>query len=61
MEALRPSEWIVQCADRLRERWQTVDAAQLEEVAVEIWRNDQLRSMSPADAAVYWLAPVSPE
>lgn len=58
MDTLRPTEWIARCADRLHDRWHTVDPAQLEEVAVEIWKNDYLRSMDPVDAAAFWLTPV---
>lgn len=61
MEALRPTEWIARCADRLHDRWQTVEPAQLEEVAMDIWRNDYLRSMDPVEAAAFWLTPVRTE
>lgn len=61
MEALRPTEWIIKCAERLHDRWHTVEPAQLEEVAVDIWKNDHLRSMGPEAAAAFWLTPVSPE
>lgn len=59
MDTLRPTEWIAKCADRLHDRWHTVEPAQLEEVAMDIWRNDYLRSMDPAEAAAFWLTPVS--
>jgi len=59
MEELLPSQWIATCAERLHGRWQTVDPAQLEEVAVEMWKNDYLRSMGPAEAAAFWLTPVA--
>ncbi|MES2913122.1 MAG: hypothetical protein V4718_17135 [Pseudomonadota bacterium] len=61
MNALRPTEWIAQCAERLHDRWHTVEPAQLEEVAVDIWKNDFFRSMEPAEAAAFWLTPVSTE
>ncbi|MFC6283753.1 MULTISPECIES: DNA-binding domain-containing protein [Polaromonas] len=53
MDELRPSDWIAQCAERLHDRWHTVKTAELEEVAVDIWKNDYLRSMDPADAAAF--------
>ncbi len=59
MEALRPTEWIAKCAERLHARWHTVEPAQLEEVAVDIWKNDYYRSMGPVEAAAFWLTPVS--
>lgn len=56
---ITPSEWIDQCAARLHERWKTVDQAQLEDVALDIYLDDRLRHMPPADAAVAWLSPLS--
>lgn len=57
--ALTPSQWIQQCAQKLQERWQTVDPEQLEEVAVDIWTDDTLRHLTPAEAAEAWLSPLS--
>ncbi len=59
METLTPSKWIAACAQRLHERWHTVDEGQLEEVAVGIWQDVRLRSMEPAEAAALWLLPVA--
>lgn len=58
MDALRPTEWIAKCAERLHDRWHTVEPAQLEEVAVDIWKNDYLRSMGPVEAAAFYAYPV---
>lgn len=59
METLLPTQWIHQCAERLHERWHTVEPAQLEEVAMDLWRDEGLRKMHPKDAASSWLVPVS--
>jgi hypothetical protein len=59
MDALRPTEWIAKCAERLHARWHTVGTAQLKEIAVDIWKDDALRSMGPVEAAAFWLAPVA--
>lgn len=59
METPTPSKWIAACAQRLHERWHTVDAGQLEEVAVGIWQDARLRTMEPAEAAALWLLPVA--
>lgn len=59
MDSLLPTEWIAQCADRLHDHWVTVHPAQLQEVAVDIWKNDVFRAMEPVEAAVLWLTPVS--
>lgn len=58
MDALTPTQWIAQCAQTLHARWHTVDAAQLEEVAIDIWKDPKLRDMAPTDAAIRWLSPV---
>lgn len=58
MDDLTPCQWIARCAARLGERWRTVPPAELEAVAVEIWRDETLRGMDPQEAAARWLAPV---
>lgn len=60
METITQPEWITRCAERLHQRWHTVGAAQLEEVAVVIWHDANLRCMEPAEAAALWLEPVAP-
>lgn len=59
MDELTPSQWIARCAERLRDRWRTVDHAQLEEVAVGIWQDPELRQLDPYEAASMWLRPVA--
>lgn len=51
MDQLNPIEWISRCAGRLNERWRSVEPADLEEVAAEIWRNPELREKLPEEAA----------
>ena len=59
MEQLRPTQWIVQCALQLQQRWNSIEHAQLEEVAVDIWKDERLRALEPAAAATAWLAPIA--
>jgi hypothetical protein len=59
VKTLTPSRWIAACAERLHERWHTVDEGQLEEVAVGLWQDTRLRSMEPAEAAAVWLLPLA--
>ena len=59
MHHLTPSQWINQCAEKLQERWRTVETTQLEEVAVVIWQDAHLRAMEPHEAAKEWLTPIS--
>lgn len=61
MDDLTPTQWISKCAERLRERWQTVEPGQLEEVAVGIWQDANLRAMEPSEAATLWLKPICSE
>lgn len=58
MDTLLPTQWIAQCADRLHQHWRTVEPAQLEELAVDLWKDVQLRAMPPEEAAAVWLSPV---
>lgn len=55
---MTPSQWIAKCGEKLHERWHTVEAAQLEEVAVVIWQDAKLRAMEPGEAATVWLSPI---
>ena len=59
MDNSPPAQWVIQCAERLHERWQTVEPAQLEEVAMELWHDARLRSLPPAKAASLWLSPLA--
>lgn len=59
MADIPPTQWVTQCAERLHERWQTVEPAQLEEVAMELWHDARLRSLPPAEAASLWLSPLA--
>ena len=59
MDDLTPTQWITKCAERLHDRWQTVEHGQLEEVAVVIWQDANLRAMEPHEAAAAWLKPVN--
>jgi len=51
--------WIALCAHRLQRQWRTVDPAQLDEVAGDLWNDERLRQLAPADAAADWLRPVT--
>ncbi len=59
MERLSPEEWIAIASHRLSHRWHHVDAAQLDEVAADLYRNDAWRRLDPTDAAEAWLSPLS--
>jgi len=59
MEPISAQTWIAACAHQLQRQWRTVDPEQLEEVAADLWRDERLRSMAPAMAAVAWLQPLN--
>lgn len=59
MDELTPTQWIARCAERLHDRWATVDQAQLEEAAVVVWSDVRLRALPPEEAAAEWLAPIT--
>lgn len=59
MENMPATLWIAACAHRLQQRWHTVDALELENVARTLWRDARLRAMWPEDAAADWLRPVA--
>lgn len=61
MDPVAAEIWIAACAHELHRRWRTVDPDQLDEVAADLWRDERLRAMPPATAAMAWLAPVAYE
>jgi hypothetical protein len=48
-------QWLARCAWRLREHWPHADPTSLEEAAAELWHDESLRTLAPADAAITWL------
>ena len=59
MDTVPAHIWIAACAHQLQQQWRTVDPAQLEELAWDLWRDEALRSLSPGEAAQVWLEPVT--
>ncbi|MBJ2158449.1 hypothetical protein [Variovorax sp. IB41] len=59
MENIPATLWIAACAHRLRQRWHTVDALELEDVARTLRRDARLRAMPPDEAAIDWLRPLT--
>ena len=48
-------EWIDRCAQRLQAQWPAVAAAQLDELAIELWQEPRWRALPPEQAAEAWL------
>lgn len=59
MDEFTPSQWIAKCAERLHECRTTVERAQLEEAAVVLLNDANLRSLPPQEAAARWLSPIT--
>lgn len=59
MENIPATLWIAACAHRLRQRWHSVDALELEDIARTLRRDARLRAMSPDEAANDWLRPLT--
>ena len=52
-------DWIAVCAHQLQRRWRTIDPEQLDDLAADLWKDEQLRQLPPAQAAIAWLAPIA--
>lgn len=55
MEPMPARLWIDACAERLRQQWPSIGLAQLEDVALVLWRDARARRQPPHDAAEAWL------
>jgi hypothetical protein len=53
------SRWLAAISARLQQRWPTIDPMRLDDVALDLWRDERLRAMRPEQAADEWLKPVS--
>ncbi len=54
-------QWVAQCAQCLREQWPRADPTSLEDAAVEIWRDEAMRKLTPTQAVLGWLRLGLPE
>lgn len=48
-------EWVRECAARLQEQWEHVEAKDLEEMATKLWNDELYNWMAPREAALAWL------
>lgn len=60
-DKLADTQWVAQCAHRLRDQWPHADPTSLEEAAAELWGDESLRAMAPERAAAAWLPRGLPE
>ncbi len=54
------SDWLAAISARLQRQWPTVDPTRLDDLALDLWRDEKLRAMPPERAADEWLRPVVP-
>lgn len=59
MQANPSGDWLSTVSALLQQQWPTVDPTRLDEVALDLWRDEHLRAMEPATAATEWLRPVN--
>ena len=58
MTRLSQPEWVAIAAHRLHYRWRSINPGQLDEVASELWEDEHLRGLEPAQAVDTWLTPI---
>jgi len=50
MHHLTEAQWIAIAAHRLQHRWRSINPGQLDDLAADLWRDEQLRALEPANA-----------
>ncbi|MBX9793389.1 MAG: hypothetical protein K2Y02_03730 [Burkholderiaceae bacterium] len=55
MHSMEALEWILRCAERLREHWPRADGLELAATARDLWMVPRWRELNPELAAVEWL------
>ena len=55
MHHLTEAQWIAIAAHRLQHRWRSINPGQLDELAADLWQDEQLRVLEPAKAVDQWL------
>ena len=58
MHHLSEAQWIAIAAHRLQHRWRSINPGQLDDLAAELWRDEQLRQLEPSKAVDTWLTPI---
>jgi hypothetical protein len=56
---LPPADWTAIAAHALAHRWPHIPVRQLDDVAVELYRDPALRALPPTAAVALWLQPVA--
>ena len=56
MDTIPARQWIALCSARLQERWRTVNPDVLDDLANDLWSDEELRRLKPELAATEWLS-----
>lgn len=52
-------DWLRAMSERLQQQWPTIDPQRLDDLALDLWRDERLRAMPAHEAAEVWLQPVT--
>lgn len=53
------SIWLRTMSERLQQQWPSIDPQRLDDLALDLWRDERLRTLSAPEAADVWLRPVT--
>ena len=57
--AMPASDWLVSMSASLQRQWPTIDPTRLDDLALDLWRDERVRALPPDRAAEEWLRPVA--
>jgi hypothetical protein len=57
-DGISAGDWLAQMSTRLQQQWPTIDPTRLDDLALDLSRDQRLRAMAPREAADEWLRPV---
>ncbi len=52
-------DWLRAMSERLQQQWPTIDPQRLDDLALDLWRDERLRALPAPEAAELWLQPVT--
>lgn len=52
-------DWLRAMSERLQQQWPTIDPQRLDDLALDLWRDERLRALPAREAAEVWLQPVT--
>ncbi len=52
-------DWLRAVSERLQQQWPSIDPQRLDDLALDLSRDERLRALPARDAAEVWLQPVT--